>query len=50
MYSGIMQACRIHIGYYSEEDYKQLQESTQGVYTGGTHDVHDPDSGVVGVL
>lgn len=52
MYSGLVASLQDpYSGYYSEDAYKQLQESTQGAYTGvGLTMSKDPDSGVVSVV
>mgnify|MGYP000311475995 FL=1 len=49
MYSGLVASLQDpYSGYYSEDAYKLLQESTQGAYTGvGLTMSKDPDSGVV---
>lgn len=52
MYSGLVASLQDpYSGYYSEDAYKLLQESTQGAYTGvGLTMSKDPDSGVVSVV
>ena len=52
MYSGLVASLQDpYSSYYSEDDYKLLQESTQGAYTGvGLTMSKDPDSGVVSVV
>lgn len=52
MYSGLVASLQDpYSGYYSTSDYKQLQESIQGAYTGvGLTMAKDPDSGAVSVV